>query len=766
MEYLGRRRPRVPRVTVAATALVLLGAGVVFLLPTGERLDQSVSGAAVAVIWLLLMVAQVSAARRTTGIDRGAWIAMIAVDIVLFTLFATNTGTESYLPTGDGLPLVWLLGPIGALEGLVVLLILGRGALKETNRVAFAADAAWLAVAAQTIAWPAVGDQILHMDADALTVTTILAQGCLAAMLAGTFGALILRTAAPFHMHTVKVGLGIVTLRYTSVIFYASWLDTGITPGSGIDFVVLLFMGAMVGSAAWGPEAAAQIRGANPRAPALLSATWMPVLIILASLGLQGFRFDSHWIVLVGAAGAVLVVRLSIELRQGGNLRELLEIQATTDPLTRLPNRVTLDAEMADAGDTIRSLMIIDLDRFKAVNDQLGHDVGDELLRQVAQRLQAVLGDQWLLSRAGGDEFIAMSTSKGGNDEVARLAAAAIEILEPSFLIDGREAWIGASIGVATVAEGVTSTDLLPVADLALRHAKRAGRGEVVVSNPELRARAVDATVLADSLQRALDNNEIFCLYQPKVDLVTGEIIGVEALVRWNHPERGVLSPADFLDVAESTGLIARLDGIVLRKGVAELVRWNTESPGRRLSLSTNMSPWQLARRDVDDEVVRTIAGARAVDPAQITIELTETLLIDDPMVVGRRLQKLRSTGVNLSVDDFGSGFTSVAHLRTFPISEVKIDRSLTAELDPDAVERSVAGAVIALAQSLELEVIAEGVETADQAQALKKLGCRHAQGYLFSPPVAADQIDEWLRADAPFAAEVGASRAPSADRA
>jgi diguanylate cyclase (GGDEF)-like protein len=633
--------------------------------------------------------------------------------------------------------------------------------LRGTNPVALAADAAWLSVAAQAIIWPTVGEPVLHAGADGWTASMILIQSFLASTLAGIFGALILRSSPGTKRRTFDLGVGFVALRFTSVVFHWAWLDDGVQPGGPVDFLLLAFMVAMVWSAVRGPEASRGMRGSNPLASALLMASWIPIVFIAVSLWAHSFDVDTHWVWLVAVSVGVLLVRLSVELRQSGQLRVLLHRQATTDPLTELPNRMTLETRVREERENLRSIMIIDLDRFKTVNDQLGHEIGDDLLRQVAGRLLKALTDEWMLSRVGGDEFVAVSTTVGGPAAVRRHAAAAITALEPTFVIRGREAWIGASIGVATVADGVASSDLLAVADLALRQAKRAGRGEVVVSSPELRAQAVDSSELVGDLQAALDNGEIFCLYQPQVDLVSGDLVGVEALVRWHHPERGVLPPSEFLDVAESTGLIARVDEAVLRQAVAQLARWNTVRGRRRLQLSTNMSAWELARRDVHEQVATILALAGpAIDPAQVTVELTETLLIDDPVVVGHRLNRLRSTGVRVSVDDFGSGFTSVAHLREFPISEVKIDRSLTGELIATS-ERSVAGAVIALAQALELDVVAEGIETREQTAELRRLGCRVGQGFHFSPPVSVEQIDEWLLLDAPFAPAMARTSMP-----
>ena len=732
---------------------ILAVTAILFMLPLSQGSNEVISVAALLVLFLSLEVAQVMAARRTRGIDRFVWIAFVVTDVLLFLAFSIDTSTDAYLPTREALPIPFLLAPLSAIASILLLLILARRVVRDTNWVALAADAVWLSIAATVILWPTVLDPVLHLGADRVTIATILLQGLVVSALAGTFGALILRSAPGTRWSMVETGIGIVAIRAAVAVFNWGWVRDGIELGSRMDFLALTLTAAMTWTALRAPEAARRLRGANPEVRELLAASWIPIVVFVASLSVQTIGSDGHEAALIVAASVVLFARLSVELRQSGRLREALHDLASTDALTRLPNRMTLEGAVQAAGETMTAVMIIDLDRFKIVNDQLGLEVGDELLRQVAGRLREALDDTWLLARVGGDEFIAITRSPISQQEGVRLGEQLIEAITPSFTIRGSEAWIGASIGLATLDDGIESHELRSVADLALRQAKKAGRGEVVVSDGSLRGRAGDAVEFAEGLQRGVDAEQFFCLYQPKVDLFTGELVGVEALVRWDHPDRGVLAPAQFLDVAEATGLIARIDQSVLRQAVSQLARWNLTFPDRRLGLSVNMSAWELARQDIADDVALTLAAPGAtVDPSQIVVELTETVLIDDPLVVRRRLERLRSTGINVSVDDFGAGFTSVAHLREFPISEVKIDRSLVAELREDGSDaRSVARAVVALAQALELEVISEGIESMHQVQALSGFGCRVGQGFLFSPPVPADKINEWLAADAPF---------------
>lgn len=408
---------------------------------------------------------------------------------------------------------------------------------------------------------------------------------------------------------------------------------------------------------------------------------------------------------------------------------------------------------MADLDRGPAALLLVDLDRFKAVNDTLGHPAGDELLRIVGRRMTDTAGPDWTVARLAGDEFVVVSTLVGDAAAAEDLADRVVESLSRPILLAGREAWVGASIGVAVTGDDLEPTELLDVADFALRSAKQGTKGEVIVADAELRGRARDQVDLEAALRRALDEGELRTLYQPKVDLMTGAMVGVEALVRWERPGVGLVPPSEFIELAESSGLIARIDSWVLATALCDLRRWNGLRPhGPRLLLSTNMSAWQLARIDVDTEVRRALAMEGGLDPAQLTIELTETLLVEDPEIVARRLRKLRETGVGVSIDDFGAGFTSISYLRRFPVSEVKVDCGLVWELTGGTEDDgSFAAAVIALSHALAIDVVAEGVETAAQAATLRRLGCRVGQGYLFARPLPATEIDALVVAETPF---------------
>ena len=303
---------------------------------------------------------------------------------------------------------------------------------------------------------------------------------------------------------------------------------------------------------------------------------------------------------------------------------------------------------------------------------------------------------------------------------------------------------------------------MVTLAELALSDAKKAGRSEIRLADDRHIERLDDLNQLGDQLTAALERGCFDVYYQPQIDIATGSLVGVEALVRWQHPTRGLMLPGSFLHVAEAAGRIAEIDECVLRQALADLAQWN-QLGHQKLRLSVNMSAWQLARQDIAGGVREQLEHhVRVIDPAQLTVELPEGLLVDAPEVTGRRLTALAASGVTVSVDDFGAGFTSIAHLRRFPINEVKLDRELTSELGGRPTNASVAASVIALARSLELPTIAEGIETVEQASALRGLGCRIGQGFLFSRAVPAETISEWLTNGRRFEAELGGGAATS----
>jgi len=429
---------------------------------------------------------------------------------------------------------------------------------------------------------------------------------------------------------------------------------------------------------------------------------------------------------------------------------ERLTHAATHDGLTELPNRAALverlDELLAGAEVGQVSVLFIDLDNFKVVNDSLGHGVGDELLRQVAGRLRHVMRDTDRLARFGGDEFVVFVD--GGVDPAVVAERLRRAVQQPVF-VGEHELVVTASIGFAVNAgDDLTADELLRDADAAMYRAKAAGRDRVEAFTEATRAASVAALQTSSELRHGLERGEVVPYFQPIVDLDGGHVVGFEVLARWLHPERGLLVPAQFLPMAEESGLIVELGSRVLRDSLAQLAHWR--AGGLRFascSLSVNVATQQL----VDGRflaIVHDALGETGIDADSLWLEITETALMADTSAAGRALRDLRGLGVHLSVDDFGTGYSSLTYLKRFPVEAIKVDRSFVTGLGLEADDTSIVEAVVRLGHSLGLSVVAEGVETPLQLNRLRDLGCDRGQGYLFGRPRPAG-ITAAERADA-----------------
>ncbi len=416
---------------------------------------------------------------------------------------------------------------------------------------------------------------------------------------------------------------------------------------------------------------------------------------------------------------------------------ERLTHAATHDGLTELPNRAALVDRLddllvaADAGQV--SVLFIDLDNFKVVNDSLGHGVGDELLREIARRLRHVMRDTDRVARFGGDEFVVFVD--GGIDP-AIVADRLRRAVQRPVVIGDHELVVTASIGFAVNSTpDLSADDLLRDADAAMYRAKAAGRDRVEAFTEETRAASVAALQTSSELRRGLERGEVVPYFQPIVDLAGGQVIGFEVLARWLHPERGLLMPAQFLPMAEESGLIVDLGGRMLRDALAQLAHWR--AVGLRFadcSISVNVATQQLIDGRFLD-VVHDALGETGIDADSLWLEITETALMSDTNAAGRALRDLRGLGLHLSVDDFGTGYSSLTYLKRFPVEAIKIDRSFVTGLGLEADDTSIVEAVVRLGHSLGLSVVAEGVETPLQLNRLRELGCDEGQGYLFGRP-------------------------------
>lgn len=421
------------------------------------------------------------------------------------------------------------------------------------------------------------------------------------------------------------------------------------------------------------------------------------------------------------------------------------------DPLTDLPNRLlfTDRAEQALASAQVHkrgcALLLMDLDHFKIINDSLGHNVGDQLLKLVAERLSGLFGPGVTLARLGGDEFAVLAESCPQVVQAAALAQRMLNAMKDPFIFDGNQLFISASIGISLFpSDALSAEQLLRNADSALFKAKSAGREGYALYTEELTAHAQYRVEIAGELRRALDQHELRVYYQPVHDLHDSRLVGVEALVRWQHPERGLVPPGEFIPIAERTGLIAEIDAWVMDQACRQMCQWLAD--GAPLSfIAINVSSRLFARRELYEQVAQVL-HATGLDPAFLELEVTESAVMDDPEVALEQLHRLRELGLRLAIDDFGTGYSSLLRLKRLPVQKLKIDQGFVAGLPWDEDDAAIVRVVIALAKSMGMQVHAEGIEQVEQARFLLDQECDIGQGYWFGRPMPADEID-WTRA-------------------
>ena len=423
------------------------------------------------------------------------------------------------------------------------------------------------------------------------------------------------------------------------------------------------------------------------------------------------------------------------------------------DPLTDLPNRLLFtdrtEQTLASAQrhQTGCALLMIDLDHFKIINDSLGHNVGDLLLKAVAERLLRVFGKGFTVARLGGDEFAVLVDSCAQTSQAAGLAQQVLEVMKGPFDVDKHQLFISASVGISVFpSDALNAEQLLRNADSALFKAKSSGREGYALYTEELTAHAQYRVEVASDLRRALEQHELRVYYQPVHDLKSSRLIGVEALVRWEHPLRGLLSPGEFIPIAERTGLIAEIDAWVLEQACWQMVQW--QAAGVELSfVAVNISSRLFARPELFS-LVSTVLADTGMDAALLELEVTESAVMDNSQVALEQMHRLRALGLRLAIDDFGTGFSSLLRLKRLPVQKLKIDQGFVAGLPGDNDDVAIVRAVIALGQSMGLQVHAEGIEQVEQAQFLLDLNCNLGQGYWFGRPMPARDLD-WQRAPA-----------------
>jgi diguanylate cyclase (GGDEF)-like protein/PAS domain S-box-containing protein len=440
-----------------------------------------------------------------------------------------------------------------------------------------------------------------------------------------------------------------------------------------------------------------------------------------------------------------------------------LRYQAFHDALTGLPNRAAFQERVARAllerprlGGEI-GVLFVDLDRFKVVNDSLGHAFGDALLRTFAERLRGCAGQNALVARLGGDEFTIVVEGLSGADDAVALGRRILAACEEPAELDGRELFLSASIGIAVSTPACAGVDeLLRQSDMALYRAKDGGGGQVEVFATELGAHALQRLELEADLRRALRDGEFRVFYQPQVDLRSGAFVGLEALVRWQHPTEGLIAPGAFIPVAEESGLIVPLGRWVLEESCRQLQRWRAEgAAGDDLRVSVNVSALQFRHSGFIDDVASVLRDSGL--PARcLTLEITESMLMQDADAALVLLTGLKQLGVALAIDDFGTGYSSLSYLRRYPIDELKLDRAFVSGIDADSDAAALVHGIIALGHTLRLALVAEGVETAGEMRVLQSYGCEVGQGYRFARPIPAEAMADLLRVHTPGSRTVG----------
>jgi diguanylate cyclase (GGDEF)-like protein len=442
--------------------------------------------------------------------------------------------------------------------------------------------------------------------------------------------------------------------------------------------------------------------------------------------------------------------RISVQLQES---KDHFRHAAFHDALTNLPNRALLAENLKFVIERAKqhkdyqfAVLFLDLDRFKNVNDSLGHSIGDQLLITMARRLESCIREVDMVARLGGDEFAILLDGIPSQSEATNMARRIQEKLQSPFNLCGHEVFTSTSIGIAVSSTGYDDPEnMLRDADTAMYRAKAQGKACYEVFDKGMHTHAVYVLQMENDLRRAIDREELRVYYQPIVSLENGQLAGFEALIRWQHPERGFINPSDFIPLAEDTGLIVPLGLWILKRACQQLCQWQWQSPANRsLFMSVNLSGKQVAQPDLVGEI-RDILEETHVDAKHLKLEITESAVMENAEMAARLLKRLKALGVQLSIDDFGTGYSSLSYLHRFPVNTLKIDRSFVGRIGEAAENIEIVRTVISLAENMGMEVVAEGVETLSQLTQLRKLKCQYGQGYLFSRPVDAASVSTWI---------------------
>ena len=487
----------------------------------------------------------------------------------------------------------------------------------------------------------------------------------------------------------------------------------------------------------------------------IISVLVVPIIVNQRFWGfieLDNCSFEYHWSQQEESVLGAMAASISAAL-QRQEKEDIIRHQAYHDALTDLPNRVLFQDRLqlalaaAHRNQGRVAVMFFDLDRFKTINDTLGHTIGDQLLKEVTKRLKQCLRQGDTLARWGGDEFTVLLPQIESVHNATHAAYRILGALKTSFSISGHELFMTASIGISVFPEdGQEPESLLKNADIALYRSKEQGRGNCQLYNATMNSQTPELLALENSLRHALDRDEFLLYYQPKVNVRTGEIVGLEALVRWEHPEMGLVSPGTFIPLAEETGLIIDIGAWVLRTACQQVVAWHRLG-FQPLSIAVNLSPCQFYQPKLPD-VITQILGLTQLPPHLLELEITETTVVENMDYTQTLLRQLQDIGVHIAMDDFGTGYSSLNYLKNLPFNTLKIDQSFIRDLKPASKDAEIINAVIGLGRGLDLCVVAEGVENPEQLDLLRSLQCDIVQGYLFSRPLTVDNTTAILQAN------------------
>jgi diguanylate cyclase len=555
---------------------------------------------------------------------------------------------------------------------------------------------------------------------------------------------------AIYKKHPVT-GAAIFLLSLTLMLSYLIWVGSGIRDSAVLGYCGVLIFAAMLG---------------NKRLLLVLLSIMVAVLMAIAYVNEYGIVHNQIEPINL-ATGTITIVILTVigfavwmlahdyrgaldelarENERVKTAKSHIEHMAMHDPLTGLPNRImaqhNFDSifQKAQAQKQLLGIIFIDLDNLKPINDSLGHQAGDQILKEVALRLLSYTKKVDLVCRYGGDEFIVFMPNINSADEVSQASLEILQLVSENYLYRNIEIFCTCSIGIALAPQDGEDLDtLIKKADIAMYHSKDSGRNSFRFFNPAINRNMLEHISLISGMRKALQENQFSLYYQPKIDLQTNDICGLEALLRWHHPEQGFIPPATFIPLAESSGLIIQLGEWVITEACEQAKRWYDEGI-LQFAVAVNISSIQFKRGNIDAIVLGALSTS-GLPPQYLELELTESLLIEDSDRLANTLSSLRAEGVHLSIDDFGTGYSNLGYLKKFEVEALKIDQSFVRKMDDETGDAAIVRAIIQMSASLGLKTIAEGVEDASTAALLRSLGCTQAQGYFWARPMPANEV-------------------------